>query len=285
MLKLRRKGRTYLGFVTLLVLLVVIAVALKRSPLAGELRESLTRHFIVLGTPLNGPFYAVLVMRTVLRLVPFFVALVCGEIVAGEAAEGTLRAVLARPLSRTRLLTAKFLVGLGYTAVLVAFLAVTSLGLGWAFLGRGRLLLTGPLLMGSDHPMVWLLSEGEALVRLSLAYLLVMWGTFVIAALAFLFSTLTENTLGPAIGALAIAIGFWTLETIGSTLELMGTPSPALEQLRPYLFTTYTDVWEEMFSEPIPWAKVVKSAAICGAHTLGFFGLAWLIFQRKDVTC
>ncbi|MDZ7776879.1 MAG: ABC transporter permease subunit [Bacteroidales bacterium] len=62
--------------------------------------------------------------------IPFLVALVTGDLLAGEANAGTFRLLLIRPVSRTQLLTAKFLAGWIYMLSLMVFMFAFSIGFG-----------------------------------------------------------------------------------------------------------------------------------------------------------
>jgi ABC-type transport system involved in multi-copper enzyme maturation permease subunit len=54
--------------------------------------------------------------------------------------------------------------------------------------------------------------------------------------------------------------------------------------LSPYLFTTYTVFWQRFFDQPIPWQEIAKSAVILGLHNIGLFLIAFIVFNRKDIT-
>ena len=53
--------------------------------------------------------------------------------------------------------------------------------------------------------------------------------------------------------------------------------------MRPYLFTTYMDLWRKMFADPVDWAVVAQEAAYLGIFFTLFTGGAWAVFTRKDV--
>ncbi len=59
-----------------------------------------------------------------------FLALVAGDVVSKEVEDGTLRMMLCRPISRTRILTVKVIVSLLYTIVLTFFVGLTALAVG-----------------------------------------------------------------------------------------------------------------------------------------------------------
>jgi ABC-2 type transport system permease protein len=274
--KLVRRGRTYFGFVTLLGVLIPVLFGFKYGSLERFLPGRWFSSWQLIGSPFNGLWIAWFGLDWLIRVVPVFVCLVGGEMIGGEAGAGTLRALLVRPVSRTRLFLAKSATTFLYVVVLMGFFGTVSLGVGVLVLGRGPLLLSEVLVERQRFEM---LAEGSALLRLGLAYLLVIWGTWVVAALALLLSTLAENALAPAIGALAITIGCWTLETM---------PFPWQEQIKPFLFTTYFDVWRELFAvgaaEPIRWDVIQRGVWVSGLHLTAFLALGWFIFRRREVT-
>jgi len=274
--KLFRRGRTYFAFITLLGVLFPVLLGFKYGSWEHFLMAPWLHSWQLLGSPFNGLWITWFGLDWLLRVVPFFVCLIGGEMIAGEAAEGTLRALLVRPVSRTRLFVAKGLATFLYVVVLLTVFGTVSLGVGWLVLGRGPLLLSEVLL---EHHRLEVLGEGPALARLALAYLLNIWGTWVVAALALLLSAVAENALAPAVGAMGITIGFWVLETMHH---------PWQEQLKPFLFTTYFDVWRELFTagarEPIRWPVIQQGVWVSGLHIVGFLVLGGILFRRRDVT-
>ena len=97
----------------------------------------------------------------------------------------------------------------------------------------------------------------------------------VVASLAFLFSTLAENSIGPIIGTMAVVIVF---------LVVGNFPFDFFRMLSPYLFTTYMVFWQRFFDNPIPLQEIAKSAIILGLHNAGLFLIAFIVFNRKDIT-
>jgi ABC-2 type transport system permease protein len=74
---------------------------------------------------------------SVFLLGALFLSLVAGDIVAKEGEDGHMRLLLARPVSRFRLLLLKYLTCTGYALFLIQFLAWTAFLLGLAArLGR-----------------------------------------------------------------------------------------------------------------------------------------------------
>jgi ABC-2 type transport system permease protein len=95
-----------------------------------------------------------------------------------------------------------------------------------------------------------------------------------VASLAFLFSSLVENSIGPIIGTMAVIIVF---------LVLSNTPITLFTAIRPYLFTTYFNVWQKVMEQPVPWGEIAAHTAYLGLYSIGFYAAAWYIFVTKDV--
>ena len=53
--------------------------------------------------------------------------------------------------------------------------------------------------------------------------------------------------------------------------------------MRPYLFTTYMNVWQKVMEQDIPWREVWEHMSYLGAYSVGFFLVTWYIFVKKDV--
>lgn len=264
------KGRTYIGFIAICVVLPLLYIGLKLDKgrfLTGSSGYNLLeQNFYLIGDLLNGFFVSQLVMYSLMVHIPFFIALVAGDQVAGEAAAGTLRMVLTRPPSRLKLLIAKSSISLIYTAMLVLCLAVLSLGLGVILFGAGDMLVRTEGLL--------ILSKQQAVCRFFIAYPLAILSMGVVASLAFLLSVLVENAIGPIIGTMAIVVIF---------LVISETPLSLFERIRPFLFTTYSNVWQKAFLDPIPWHDMIPAVAYLLLYMLLFFGAAFVIFVRKDI--
>ena len=95
-----------------------------------------------------------------------------------------------------------------------------------------------------------------------------------VATLCFMFSSMVNNGIGPIIGAMAVII-------IG--LAISNIPLDLFEKIKPYLFTTYFDIWKEAFYDPIPWQDIGKSMLILAIYAVGFLGISFAVFTRKDI--
>jgi ABC-2 type transport system permease protein len=96
----------------------------------------------------------------------------------------------------------------------------------------------------------------------------------VVASLAFLFSSLVENAIGPIVSTMAIIIAFLIISTIDIDL---------FQKVKPFLFTTYMSSWRLFFDDPIDFSKILESTLILVGHIVAFFGATVYIFYKKDI--
>lgn len=265
------RWRTYISFCALASVVIVSEVVMKLSAneILYRMMKIFQKDFLISGNVLNGWFITGFIMNSLHIHIPFLITLVAGDMVSGEATSGTVRLLLIRPPSRSNIITAKYLTALFYTAGLVLFFAVLCLLLGIALFGSGDLLVHRYGTFG----MV-LIPEAQIPLRMLLAFAAAVWSMTVVASLAFLFSALAENSVGPIIGSMAVVIAF---------LVFGNLPLDFFRNLSPYLFTTYMNLWQRSFDIPIPWSSIARSAMILGLHNIGLFLIALILYRRKDI--
>jgi ABC-2 type transport system permease protein len=219
------------------------------------------------GNLLNGYLISYIILNTLAVHIPFLVALVAGDLLAGEATAGTYRLLLTRPVSRMKLVTSKFLAGIIYTTLLVLWLSILSLGMGLIIFSVGELIVIKP-------ENVIIFARDDVLWRFFLAYGFAILSMSVVASLAFFFSSLVENAIGPIITTMAVIIVFLIISAIEINV---------FQEIRPYLFTNYMLSWRLFFDDPVDLGEIIKSVSILFGHIVVFFGLAAIIFKRKDI--
>jgi ABC-2 type transport system permease protein len=269
LLKTYRKLRTYIGFalIAVLVPLAYWGMSFGGENMATGMMHGLQKDFLFVGSLFNGWFVSFMIMNTLFVHVPFLIALSAGDTLAGEATSGTFRILLTRPPSRSRIFLVKLLGTTLYTLSLVTFLAVFSIGLGTVIFGFGDL-------VSFTDAGIAIFTASDVAWRFLFAYALAAWGMCVVAALAMLLSSFVENAIGPIVGTMAIVILF---------LILGNLPFDFFVAMRPYLFTTYLDVWRRLFTDPVDWSMLARDAAYLGLFFALFTGSAWTIFVRRDV--
>ena len=269
--KIFSRWRTYIsfGFIALIVILTEVVMKLSANEILDRMMRSFQKDFLIFGNVLNGWFITAFIMNSLHIHIPFLITLVAGDIVSSEATSGTVRLLLIRPPSRSKIITAKYLTALFYTTGLVIFLALTCISLGLILFGSGDLIMNYQTKL-----RIVFIPEAEVPIRMLLAFIAAVWSMTVVASLAFLFSTLAENSIGPIIGTMAVVIVFFVIGNF---------PFDFFRSISPYLFTTYMIFWQQFLDDPIPWQEVAKSAMILSFHNIGLFLIAFVAYNRKDV--
>jgi ABC-2 type transport system permease protein len=267
-LKTYFKWRSYIAFIAIaaVVPLVHFGLFLQGDALVRSVTRGIAQDFLLLGNLMNGYFVTYILMNSLWIHIPFLITLGAGDQLAGEATGGTFRLLLIRSTSRTRVLLAKYVTTLLYTMSVVVFLILLSLILGLILFGSGDLVVPGRSIV--------IVPESQALWRMLMACVLAVWAMWTVASLAFLFSSLVENAIGPIIGTMAVLIVFYVTGNV---------PVDLFREIKPYLFTTYLNLWQNVMVEPIVWSDVFTSAAILGGFSIGFLGVSWYIFASKDI--
>ena len=267
--KIFKKWRTYIGFIAIAVLVPIIQLAMLAE---GErsldfMTRNLQQSFVFVGNLLNGYLISYIILNSLVVHIPFLIALVAGDLLAGEATAGTYRLLMTRPVSRFKIITAKFFSGIIYTNLLVLWLAIISLGLGIFIFGVGELIVI-------KNSGIIIFSKSDILWRFLLGYVFASLSMMVVASLAFLFSSLVENAIGPIVSTMAIIITFLIISAIDIDL---------FQKVKPFLFTTYMSSWRLFFDDPIDFTKILESTLILVGHIVAFFGATIYIFNKKDI--
>lgn len=267
--KIFRKPRTYISFLAIAAMVWLIQLGLYAD---GESyirfgMQSLTSSFDLGGKILNGYLVCYIILQTFLMQVPLLIALVAGDMIAGEANMGTLRLLLTKPAGRGELLAAKFGAAFVYTVTLLVWMAILAL------LGSVLIFGVGDLMIMRNKEMDLFLA-GDVLWRYMDAFGFAVVAMTTVAALAFLLSVFAENAIGPIVATVSLVI----VLTILSTMDI-----PFFDRLKPYLFTTHMIGWKGFFYSPVPWNDILRSLGILLGHILLFGGAAWIVFKRKDI--
>jgi ABC-2 type transport system permease protein len=267
--KIFKKPRTYIAFgaIAAIVFLVQLGLYVDGQEYLDFILQSFQQTFQINGVVLNGYFVCLFILQALLVHVPLLIALVAGDMVAGEANMGTLRLLVTKPISRTELMMGKFFASCIYTILLLTFMAVLALFVSLLIFGQGDLMV-----LKSD--MVIVLDRTDILWRYFGAFGFAAISMITVSALAFLLSVFAENSIGPIIATMSIVIVF----TILTSMDI-----PFFNSLKPFLFTNHMLNWKGFFDRPVDYREVLKSAAILGAHIVFFVSLALYIFRRKDI--
>ncbi len=218
----------------------------------------------------NGLTFALYAFYFGFQLVlPIFVAAEGGVHLAGETSAGTMRLLLARPLSRARLFSTKLSLALAYSTALTGGFLALALGVGLVAVGWGDVdLYPGVLQMSERHEH---LDQALALQRF-----LWIWPVASLAMTAPLcLSFLLSAYLRSPVNAVACSVALYLVLFVVSEIHFF-------EELRPWLFTSSMSYWRELLREEIDWKAVHQSAASLAGWSILFSGLALARFRHRE---
>jgi ABC-2 type transport system permease protein len=270
LIKIALKPRSYLGLAAITGLVGIILFALKADGMSmiSFVTSSFEQTLRFEGNLLNGNLVAFIVLQMLIVHIPLLVALVTGDLISGEAAMGTLRLLVSKPISRTQLLLSKFLAGGIYTLLIVLWLGFLAVIVGQWLFGIGDLMV-----LNSDGLVI--LQANDVNWRYAGGFCVAFLALLTVSSLSITLSCFSDNSIGPIVSTMAIILLF----TIIGTLDV-----PIFDPIRPYLFTTHMASWRSFFEDPMPWESIQKSIYILLAHNLLLIGISLFTFHRKDIT-
>ncbi|HVM88866.1 MAG TPA: ABC transporter permease [Puia sp.] len=281
--KIFKRPRTYISFGAIAAMILIIQLGLKfdgKSYLQLLMSGISDSFYVPYEMILNGYLVAFVILNTLLIQVPLLIALVAGDVVAGEANMGTLRLLVTKPISRAELMLAKFFASVLYTVLLLIWMAILALFLSMLFFGTNDMLIVRNDVMEQigRNDVLWryIAAFGYASVALS-----------TVAALAFLLSVFAENSIGPIVATISIVV----VLTILSEMKI-----PLYDNtVKPYLFTSHMLAWKGFFYskansngqaisgsvENLP--AILRSLGILLTYMAGFVTAAVVVFRKKDI--
>jgi len=265
LVKLWRRPRTWVSLFLICALPALVAIFLAVTHIGPQPGQQPAFLAAVLA---NGALFPAAALAIVLPIfLPVAVAVIGGDAVAGEASSGMLRYLLVRPVRRTTLLLAKLVAMTVF--VLAAVVAVAVSG----YLIGTNLFHAEPGSVGVTSVSGPPLSTGQLVLRIVAAVGYVAVSMLGVGAIAMFLSTLSDSSLGAALGALAMMVASQILVTLD-----------AASSVRPYLPTRYWLAWVDLFRVPILWRDVERGLGIQLVYVVVFLGAAWANFATKDVT-
>lgn len=268
-IKIAAKPRSYLGLVAISVLVGVILFALKADGMSfiSFVTASFEQTLSFEGNILNGNLVAFIVLQMLVIHIPLLVALVTGDLVSGEAAMGTIRMLLTKPISRRTMLLSKFLAGAVYTLLIVVWLGILAVIVGKFMFGAGDIMV-----LNSDGLVI--IPEADVNWRYVGAFGVAFLALLTVSSLSIMLSCFSENSIGPIVTTMSIIILFTIIGTLDVTI---------FDPIKPFLFTTHMIAWRSFFEDPLPWDVIKESSIILLVHNVIFITVALFQFNKKDI--
>ncbi len=266
--KLFGKKRTYIGFVMFLLAQNVIALVFRFTQASRPMQRMLE-----MSGHVADSYVSVLTIATIMLvpaaafLLPLYVSLIGGDLVAKEAEDGTLRMILSRPVSRLRLLLVKWVAGCVFSFLLVAALGTFGLAFSRFYFPWGGLFVWMP-----EQAIFGVFDASSGLNRYVAGHLMLVTEACSIMCLAFLFSCFNVKPAAATILALSLVFVSFIMEHI-----------PYFKDYQNWFFTYHLHLWQLMFAEKIPWWRVGQSLSLLAGFNATFLAIGITAFQVRDI--
>ncbi len=266
--KLFGKKRTYIGFVMFLLAQNIIALVFKFTHASSPMKRMLESAGHAADPFISGLTIATIMLVPVaVFLLPLYVSLVGGDLVAKEAEDGTLRMILSRPISRGRLLAVKWLAGAIFGVVLCVALGVFGLAFAGLYFPWGGLFVWMP-----EQNIFGVFGANSGLWRYLAAHVMLTTEAVSIMALAFMFSCFNVKPAAATILGLSLVFVSFILEHI-----------PYFADYRDWFFTYHLHLWQLVFADRAPWWRVGQSLSLLAGFNATFFAIGLAVFHTRDI--
>jgi len=268
LLKLFARKRTYIGFGAFVAVECMILLLLQLPRAKKAFRDLLTSNGYGFEEYYSGLTLGLLmILFTGFLLGGLYLALVSGDVVAKEVEEGTMRMILARPISRLRLLWIKWLACVIYTFALVVFIGTTSLLAGVIYRrGLGGLFIFAP----QDH-LFAVFNTREGLWRFARGILFLSLSAQITSTMGFMFSCFKMRPAAATILTLSVMFMDFVLRNI-----------PYFSSFQNYFITYHTHCWVRTFHDVVPWWSIAESLLYLGALNMTFWIVGAMGFCSRD---
>jgi ABC-2 type transport system permease protein len=255
LLKLASQKRTWLGVATATIgPIVYLLLELAQGPPGAPLAENLGH---------TGVAFSLVVFKLIAVIGPAVIAaLVAGDIVAGEDADGTLKTILTRSLRRSDVLLGKVWALFTYLAfAMTIFFVVSTIGglLAWGF-----------------HPLVNIsgvrISALHALALDIPALAIYCLPVLSIACFGVFLSVATRQSVAAVGGTVIYAMSLQGVAAIH-----------AISGVDPYLLTNQLTAWHALFESPFDGGQILRAVWVSAAFAVPPLIAALVIFNRRDV--
>ncbi|MGA3269196.1 MAG: ABC transporter permease subunit [Verrucomicrobiota bacterium] len=266
--KLFGKKRTYVGFGAFVLVQTVMLFMFKYTHWQEHARRLLAGNGYMASEYMSALTVAVIMLLPQIGfLMPLYVALVGGDLVAKEAEDGTLRMILSRPISRLRLLQVKWLAGIMFAAVLVLALGVIALSF-----ARLYFPWKGMFVFGENGATFAVFPPGEGMERYAFSHLFMVMNAITLLSVSFMFSCFNMKPATATILALSYLFMNLVLEHI-----------PFFQPYQGWFITHHFESWLWVFQTPTPWAQIFESETTLLAASATAFIVGAAIFQARDI--
>ncbi|MFN2746813.1 ABC transporter permease [Bacillus sp. z60-18] len=204
----------------------------------------------------------------VISLTGLFVITVAAGIVANEFSWGTVKLLVIRPISRFKILLAKYITVLLFGLALLVILYASAGITGLALFGAGD---------GSQVHLAYVdgsVEEKNLLLHLGVGYLMKSISLLMMATMAFMISAVFRNS------SLAVGISIFLLAVGGTATNLLSLKFDWVK----YILFANTDLSQYFAGEPLVSGMTLGfSVTVLAVYYIIFQVLAFGVFTKRDI--
>ncbi|QAY68148.1 ABC transporter permease [Paenibacillus protaetiae] len=220
----------------------------------------------VTNSPPNGWYMIGIETQVLMMLVTIFSVIIAAGSVADEFATGTIKLLLIRPWSRSKILLSKYISVLMFGVLQVIVLFISTLAVNALVLGLHS--TTVQEAFGSD-------SGSSPFAYLVQFFALKLVTLFVTLTIAFMISTIFRSS------ALAIGLSIFLILLMNSFAPLLATLKYKWVD---YILFIHLDLTQYLDGTPLREGMGYGfSLAVLAVYYIIFVALTWLIFTKRDV--
>ena len=180
-------------------------------------------------------------------LLPLIIALVAADLFTAEQENGSIRAIITRPVSRLSIFTSKVLAIVLY--VILALLICLTTSLAWSILFNGAGLST--------------------ITESLLSYIVSILPMVPVILFAVAVSQLCKNSSSTV------------MLTVFGYIAIVGSGT-VISRISPMLFTSYTGWYKLFIGATMPITNILNVVALLAAYTLIFYAAGSWAFEKKE---
>ena len=267
--KLFGRPRSFMGYGVFVAMEALILTVYKFGRGQEYMRDLIERNGYSFATYFSSLSITFMIMTLSMFLLgSVFFALVAGDIVAKETEDGNLRLVMARPVSRLRLLLIKYAAVIIYTFTFVFFVGVTGYLMAVAAMGfEGGLFVMEPKMKVFAVFPSW--SEGAG--RLTIGAVGIAISMITLSSLAFMFSCFKIKPAAATIITLALLFVDMILQNF-----------PFFRPYEEWFVTWRMSCWLFLMENQISWPKIFESYAFLIGLNATLFLIGYTSFRLRD---
>ena len=182
-----------------------------------------------------------------------------------EYKDRTMQTIILQPVSKWKFILSKYIVAIGFTILVVLFMAITAFALSYGIFGRGDLVVY----LNSLN----FFESKDALYRLTLAFasgaLSMVFFSVVSLTIAVIFKDATKTWI--------ISAFFLILSDILLKVEFRN------HWFNRFFFVKLNDTWQYFFYYKIEWTIIYQNSILLILYSFFFMGLGIYLFDKKDI--